>query len=177
MGKLQNGLRIKGHQRGRLLGIDSSATTRALPSSADFSSGRLSKKYCTLLTAMKKTQYCNTPPLRHSGFLIRIVSGGQTGADRAALDWALAHNVPCGGWCPNGRKAADGPIDPKYPLKERPSASYLQRTEWNVRDSDATVLFSIEPALTGGSLKTVDFARKHKKPNLHLCAREGLQIN
>jgi len=101
---------------------------------------------------------------------IIIVSGGQTGADRAALDWALKHNVPCGGWCPKGRKAEDGPIDPKYPLKETPSASYLQRTEWNVRDSDATVLFSIESALTGGSKKTVEFARAHKKPNLHLCA-------
>lgn len=100
----------------------------------------------------------------------KIVSGGQTGADRAALDWALAHGVPCGGWCPKGRKAEDGPIDTKYPLKETPSSSYLQRTEWNARDSDATVLFSIEPTLTGGSLKTLDFARKHQKPNLHLCA-------
>jgi len=58
----------------------------------------------------------------------------------------------------------------KYPPKETPSSSYLQRTEWNVRDSDATVLFSIESALTGGSKKTVEFARKPKKPNLHLCA-------
>jgi len=64
------------------------------------------------------------------------------------------------------------PIDAKYPLKETPSSSYLQRTEWNVRDTDATVLFSIEPTLTGGSLKTVDFARKHQKPQLHLCARD-----
>jgi hypothetical protein len=69
----------------------------------------------------------------------KIVSGGQTGADRAALDWALSHQLPCGGWCPKGRKAEDGPIEAKYPLKESPSASYLQRTEWNVRDSDATV--------------------------------------
>jgi hypothetical protein len=53
---------------------------------------------------------------------IKIVSGGQTGADRPALDWALAHGVECGGWCPKGRKAEDGPIDPKYPLKETPSA-------------------------------------------------------
>jgi hypothetical protein len=60
----------------------------------------------------------------------------------------------------------------KYPLKETPSASYLQRTEWNVWVTDATVLFSIEPTLTGGSLKTVDFARKHQKPQLHLCARD-----
>jgi Circularly permutated YpsA SLOG family len=102
----------------------------------------------------------------------KIVSGGQTGADRAALDWAVRHNVECGGWCPKGRKAEDGPIDPKYPLKETPSASYLQRTEWNARDSDATVLFSIEPDLTGGSKKTVEFARKLNKPWLHLCVGE-----
>ena len=101
----------------------------------------------------------------------KIVSGGQTGADRAALDWALSHNLPCGGWCPKGRKAEDGTIDPKYPRKESPSASYLQRTEWNVRDSDATVLFSIGPSLSGGSKKTVEFARKHNKPCLHLHAR------
>jgi hypothetical protein len=104
---------------------------------------------------------------------ITIVSGGQTGADRAALDWALEHNVPCGGWCPKGRKAEDGPIDPKYPLKETPSSSYLQRTEWNVRDSDATVLFSIQPTLSGGSKRTMEFARKHKKPRLHLSAGDN----
>jgi Circularly permutated YpsA SLOG family len=133
---------------------------------------------------MKKAQYSppatlrvamragNTPPLHHSSSPITIVSGGQTGADRAALDWALTHGVECGGWCPKGRKAEDGPIDLKYPLKEAPSESYIQRTEWNVRDSDATILFSIEPTLTGGSKKTVEFARQHKKPWLHLCVRE-----
>jgi putative molybdenum carrier protein len=93
--------------------------------------------------------------------------------DQAALDWALAHGVDCGGSCPKGRKAEDGPIDPKYALKEMPSASYIQRTEWNVRDSDATVLFSIGPTLTGGSLKTVGFALKHMKPRLHLCAGDN----
>ena len=117
---------------------------------------------------MKKTQHSNTPPLHHSSCRITIVSGGQTGADRAALDWALANGVECGGWCPKGRKAEDGPIDPKYPLKETPSAAYIQRTEWNVRDSDATVLFSTLPMLSGGSKKTMDFARKHKRPRLHL---------
>src|SRR5260370_32549443 len=61
-------------------------------------------------------------------------------------------------------------MDPKYPLKETPSAANLQRTEWNIRDSDATILFSIEPTLTGGSLRTMEFARKHGKPHLHLCA-------
>ena len=92
--------------------------------------------------------------------------------DRAALDWALAHNLECGGWCPKGRQAEDGTIDAKYPLKETPSASYIQRTEWNVRDSDVTVVFSIESTLTGGSKKTVEFARQHNKPCLHLCAAD-----
>src|ERR1700693_4822511 len=98
----------------------------------------------------------------------KILSGGKNDADRGALDWALGHGVPGGGWCPKGRKAEDGPIDAKYPLKETPSTSYLQRTEWNVRDSDATVLFSIQPALSGGSKRTMEFARKQRKPNLHL---------
>jgi hypothetical protein len=102
----------------------------------------------------------------------KIVSGGQTGADRAALDWALSNRLPCGGWCPKGRKAEDGAIDPKYPLKESSSASYLQRTEWNVRDSDATVLFSVAPKLTSGSKKTIDFAKKHNQPWIHLVASE-----
>jgi hypothetical protein len=83
----------------------------------------------------------------------KIVSGGQTEADRAALDWALSHKLPCGGWFPKGRKAEDGLIDAKYPLKESPSASYLQRTEWNVRDSDATVLFLIASELTADRRK------------------------
>jgi len=60
-----------------------------------------------------------------------IVSGGQTGADRAALDWAMEHGIQHGGWCPKGRKAEDRPIDARYQLKETPSADYIQRTEWN----------------------------------------------
>ena len=99
----------------------------------------------------------------------KIISGGQTGA----LDWALSHQIPCGGWCPKGRKAEDGPIPETYPLRESTSASYLQRTEWNVRDSDGTVLFSVSLALSGGSKKTVEFAKKHKKPCLHLQAGQA----
>src|SRR5260370_27652702 len=68
-------------------------------------------------------------------------------------------------------------MDPKYPLKETPSAANLQRTEWNIRDSDATILFSIEPTLTGGSLRTMEFARKHGKPHLHLCAGNDTSAN
>ena len=76
------------------------------------------------------------------GMIEKIISGGQTGADRAALDWAIASGVPHGGWCPKGRKAEDGPIPSCYTLTESPSANYLQRTEWNARDADGTaVLF------------------------------------
>src|SRR5512139_1952957 len=66
----------------------------------------------------------------------KIVSGGQTGADRAGLDFAIEHGIPHFGWCPKGRKAEDGSIDWRYDLKETPSSDYPQRTEWNVRDSD-----------------------------------------
>lgn len=99
-----------------------------------------------------------------------IVSGGQTGADRAALDWAIFRDVQHGGWCPKGRKAEDGKIPPHYQLTETPSASYLQRTEWNARDSDGTVIFTLTTALAGGSKRTAEFARKHDKPWLHLSA-------
>jgi hypothetical protein len=106
-------------------------------------------------------------PDRYDG-LARIVSGGQTGADRAALDWAMARRIPHGGWCPRGRKAEDGPIPRRYRLRETPSESYLQRTEWNVRDSDGTVILSLAGTLTGGSRKTADLAAQHGKPCLHL---------
>jgi len=99
---------------------------------------------------------------------IRIVSGGQTGADRSALDWALTHGVACGGWCPRGRRAEDGPLHPRYPLAETPSADYAQRTDWNVRDSDATVIFSLSARLSGGSRVTRERALHWRKPCLHL---------
>jgi hypothetical protein len=100
---------------------------------------------------------------------IKLMSGGQTGADRAALDFALAH----GGWCPKSRKAEGGPIDRRYALAETPRTDHLQRTEWNVRDSDGTVVFSIAPVLTGGSKKTVELAHKHRKPVLHISRNGG----
>ncbi len=98
----------------------------------------------------------------------KIVSGGQTGADRAALDFAIEHGLPHWGWCPKGRRAEDGQIDNRYQLKETPSMDYGQRTEWNVRDSDGTVIFTLMRTLTGGSKRTADFVRKHNKPCLHL---------
>lgn len=97
----------------------------------------------------------------------KIVSGGQSGADVAALDWALAKGVPHGGWCPKGRKSEDGQIDARYQLNETPDLKYLQRTEWNVRDSDATLIFTLSPKLDGGSKKTAEFAQTLGKPYLH----------
>src|SRR5882762_1585684 len=84
----------------------------------------------------------------------KLVSGGQTGADRAALDFALAHGVPHGGWCPRERLAEDGALEERYALRETPDTEYSQRTEWNVRDADGTVIFSITPGLSGGSKLT-----------------------
>ncbi len=101
---------------------------------------------------------------------LKIISGGQTGADRAALDWAIKNGIPHGGWCPEGRIAEDGPIDAKYQLKETPSSNDLQHTEWNVRDSDGMVIFSVGKRLSGNSFETLEFAIKHRKPYLHLSA-------
>lgn len=93
----------------------------------------------------------------------RIVSGGQTGVDRAALDAALEAGVPCGGWCPRGRRAEDGAIPVRYPLRETPSASYPQRTEWNVRDSDGTLVMT-RGRPRGGSALTVRMAAGMGRP-------------
>lgn len=96
---------------------------------------------------------------------MKIVSGGQTGVDRAALDTALELGLPCGGRCPRGRKAEDGPIPARYPLTETSSAEYAQRTEWNVRDSDGTlVLTRGQP--TGGTALTIELAERLGKPYL-----------
>jgi len=107
----------------------------------------------------------------------KIVSGGQTGADRAGLDVAIRWGFPHGGWCPKGRKAEDGTIGGQYQLLETPSASYLQRTEWNVCDSDATVIFTISSQLSGGSKRTAEFATKHCKPWIHLARQAASHEN
>ncbi len=99
---------------------------------------------------------------------LQIISGGQTGADCAALDFALTRGWPHGGWCPHGRRTEAGPLAPQYQLRETPSEPYAQRTEWNVRDSDGTVIFSLAPLLSGGSATTADCARRLGKPWLHL---------
>ena len=105
--------------------------------------------------------------MRMYRFPERIVSGGQTGADRAALDWAIARGISHGGWCPRGRRAEDGVIAPRYALEETPLVDYAQRTLWNVRDSDATLIVSRAAALSGGSAYTARCAEELGKPWLH----------
>lgn len=75
----------------------------------------------------------------------------------------MALSLPCGGWCPKGRRAEDGPIDERYPLKETPQVDYAERTAWNIRDSDATLIISPEP-LSGGTKLTADLARRQPRP-------------
>jgi hypothetical protein len=94
-----------------------------------------------------------------------IISGGQTGVDRGALDAALAAGVGCGGWCPAGRRAEDGPIPADYPLEETREADYLARTRRNVEDSDATLLIH-SGDLEGGTALTLNICRELGRPHL-----------
>lgn len=101
--------------------------------------------------------------------ITKIISGGQTGADRAALDVAIEFSIPHGGWIPKGRKTEAGPLSEKYQLKEMPSTDYPQRTEQNVIDSDGTLIIS-HGDLTGGSEYTRQMAEKHNKVWIHVDA-------
>lgn len=94
---------------------------------------------------------------------LKVVSGGQTGVDRAALDVALRLGLPCGGWCPKGRLAEDGPIPPQYPLKETLTSDYAERTAANVRDSDATLVLTWGTP-TEGTAFTIEVAGWEGKP-------------
>ena len=98
---------------------------------------------------------------------LRILSGGQTGVDRAALDASLQVGIPCGGWCPAGRRAEDGVIPERYPLCEAATNEYAERTRLNVRDSDATLILARLP-LVGGTALTQDCAEALGRPVLVL---------
>ncbi|HKI87146.1 MAG TPA: putative molybdenum carrier protein, partial [Thermoanaerobaculia bacterium] len=101
--------------------------------------------------------------------LERIVSGGQTGVDRGALDAALARGFPCGGWCPEGRLVEDGAIPERYPVTELSGAGYPERTLRNVLDSDATAILAFG-TLEGGSALTRELCVEHGKPHLVIDA-------
>jgi len=99
--------------------------------------------------------------------MLTIISGAQTGVDRAALDAALKYGVPCGGWCPKGRIAEDGVIPERYPVQELEAGGYDERTRKNVQISDGTVLIFFN-RLSGGTEKTLQYCLQENKPYLLL---------
>lgn len=118
----------------------------------------------------KEVVWRNSPPQKmqpvpHLSTLRRVISGGQTGVDRAALDWAIGLGLPHGGWCPKGRKAEDGVIPLRYHLEETTSARYEPRTRRNVMDADATLILNLG-AIDGGTLLTENICRRGGKPHL-----------
>jgi hypothetical protein len=102
----------------------------------------------------------------------QVISGGQTGVDRAALDAALELGLPAGGWCPLGRRAEDGPLDGRYPLKETESRNYAVRTEKNIVDSDGTLILT-RGRPKGGTALTKKLAQVHQKPFLVIDLSAG----
>jgi hypothetical protein len=106
---------------------------------------------------------------------VKIVSGGQTGVDRGALDFAIRHGLECGGWCPPGRQSESGRIPGKYPLKEVEVPDYNERTRRNILDSDATLVITAGGRLEEGTRLTLEWAEEFRRPFLHLdLEREGL---
>src|SRR5881398_2432701 len=107
--------------------------------------------------------------------LLKVISGGQTGVDRGTLDAALALQVECGGWCPEGRLAEDGTIPKRYPVMELANAGYAERTARNVADSDGTLVISNGVPL-GGTRETVDRCIEMQKPYLIIdCASMSVE--
>jgi len=104
--------------------------------------------------------------------VLKVVSGGQTGVDRAALDAARAIGLTTGGWCPRGRLAEDGVIPAEYALRETPSDDYAERTEWNVRDADATLVLTRGQPSPGTAL-TIELARRLDRRLLVLDLRDS----
>ncbi|MCA9264484.1 MAG: putative molybdenum carrier protein [Planctomycetales bacterium] len=105
----------------------------------------------------------------------RVISGGQTGVDRGALDAAILLGIEHGGWCPRGRLAEDGPIPPQYDLWETESPEYPVRTEQNVTDSDGTLLL-FRRRLTGGTRYTLRMARRHGRPHFQVDLEQPWDI-
>src|SRR5947209_17102871 len=105
----------------------------------------------------------------HYRVAVKIISGGQTGVDRAALDVALKHGIDCGGWCPAGRLDENGLIPAHYPLRELPHGGFAERTRENVRDSDGTVIFYFRNAC-GGTAETMRTCTELQRPHLVIDA-------
>ena len=95
---------------------------------------------------------------------MKIISGGQTGIDRAALDAALKHGIDCGGWCPAGRLDEFGRIPDRYPVKELEEGSFAERTLQNVKDSEGTIVIYFD-GLRGGTEYTVQCCKELQRPH------------
>jgi len=110
--------------------------------------------------------------------IARIISGGQTGADRGGLDAAIKLKIPYGGWCPKGRRAEDGIIPQKYSkLLEAPSSHYSVRTEMNVIHSDATLIFCYSIPDSRGTKETVSYCKKHERPWFDVFTEIGMFVD
>ena len=105
---------------------------------------------------------------------MKIISGGQTGVDRGALDAAIELEMNHGGWCPQGRPAEDGRISDRYELRETDSPDYPARTERNVLDGDATLILCRGP-LSGGTELTLRLAERHRRPRLVVDLDGGVE--
>ena len=108
--------------------------------------------------------------------IMKIISGGQTGVDRGALDAAIALGIEHGGWCPLGRLAEDAPIPARYQLRETDSPRYAERTERNVLEADATLIL-FRGKLSGGTRLTRQLAVRHKRPCLVIDLEQAVEAD
>lgn len=106
----------------------------------------------------------------------KIVSGGQTGADRAALDWAIARQIEHGGYCPKGRVAENGLIPEHYKITETRETEYSLRTKRNVEESDATLILTLRREMWGGARETARQANAAGKEYLHLSRADRFDV-
>lgn len=97
-------------------------------------------------------------------FKISLITSSQVGVDRAVLDWAITNSLPHGGWCPQGTLTGTDPLDPKYRLKETAGPAILESVESNVRDSEATLVFTLGPKATGPAMKASTYAKSRRSP-------------
>lgn len=101
-------------------------------------------------------------------FKLVIITGAQLGVERAALEWALKYECPHGGWRPKSLPGAEEPLDPRYKLKEGETENVLEAVTSNVRDAEATLVFTLAAKAAGTAQKAVSSAKKQKKPVLHV---------
>ena len=113
----------------------------------------------------------------HAVLLGTLVSGGQAGAERAVLDWAIENQVEHGGWCPQGRRAEDGFIPTTYELRETRTRNYAEALGKNIHESDATLIVTISRKLNGALKHAVETAKRAHKPLLHLSKNVPLDEN